>query len=236
MSLLFKDSGKVADVSKLDGIVVLYASAFGNKDAHGDIIMPGAYAKTIKEQGPGGANRIKHLWMHWYEDIIGKPLELIEDDIGLRVVSSISKTDLGRDALILYDEGVITEHSVGIGSVKRNEEDEAEILECRLWEYSSVTWGANPRTPTLSVKGLTGKDDESVITTDLELQKQNASRALNTGISDRLCKSIEAWMQSIDQPHQGNLVPDQQLADDLGAMVILSQIVNLNRSIETWKR
>jgi phage head maturation protease len=39
------------------------ASVFGNVDAAGDRVMPGAFSKTISE----GAKRAKHLWMHSWE-------------------------------------------------------------------------------------------------------------------------------------------------------------------------
>jgi HK97 family phage prohead protease len=39
------------------------ASVFGNVDAVGDRVMPGAFAKTIAE----GAKRCKHLWNHSYQ-------------------------------------------------------------------------------------------------------------------------------------------------------------------------
>jgi len=203
--MIYKDSGNIADVSRLDGIVVLYASAFGNRDADGDIIARGAFKKTIQEQGPGGANRVKHLWMHWPSDIIGRPLELEEDSKGLRVVSKISKTQAGRDALILYEEGVITEHSVGMSHIDRDDTDLSVIKQARLWEYSSVTWGANPLTPTIDVKSLTGQEDEECrIPTPLEVQVTNAGRALSTGISDELCQKIESWLGLV----KGHVTPE----------------------------
>ena len=195
MEIIYKDSGSIADISHLDGIVVLYAAAFGNIDAHGDIFAPGAFSKTIQEQGPAGADRIKHLWMHWPDDIIGKPLELEQDDVGLKVVSKVSRTTLGRDAIILYEDGVITEHSVGISTIGRDDDTPAIIKEARLWEYSSVTWGANPLTPTVDVKSLGGQG-VAKIPTPLEVQIKNAGRALSTSnISDELGRKIEAWLK-----------------------------------------
>ena len=241
MAFLFKDSGTLADVSVMDGIVVLYASAFGNKDSHGDIIAKGAYAKTIQERGPAGSNRVKHLNMHWWDELLGVPLELIEDDKGLRVVSKISKTRKGLDTLLLYQDGVITEHSVGIDVMKRDDSDQAIILEARLWEYSTVTWGANPLTPTVSVKQLPGqfKDEQPQIPTPLASQIATASRALNTGgLSDELYVSIEQWLDTVKdlgQPHQDALVPDQEAADMIHQLAILSNINSMNQSLKTWK-
>ena len=241
MSYLIKDSGTIADVSLLDGIVVLYASGFGNKDSHGDVIAKGSYAKTIKERGPAGSNRIKHLNMHVWEELLGVPLELIEDSKGLRVVSKVSKTRRGLDALLLYQDGVITEHSVGIDVLQRDEVDQAIILEARLWEYSSVTWGANALTPTVSVKHLPGqlKEDQVVIPTPLSSQIEKASRALNTGgLSEELCQSIEHWLDQVKdlgQPHLEDQMPGQEVADRIQQLAIESSIYSLNKSLNTWK-
>jgi len=243
MAFLLKDSGTIADVSLLDGIVVLYASGFGNKDSHGDIIVKGAYAKTIKERGPAGSNRIKHLNMHWWDELLGVPLELTEDEKGLRVVSKISKTRRGLDALLLYQDGVITEHSVGIDVLNRDEDDQAIILEARLWEYSSVTWGANSLTPTVSVKQMPGqfKSEKAIMPTPLASQIETASRALNTGgLSDELAMSIEQWLGTVKdlggQPHlSDDQVPDQEAADQLKQLALLSNIQLINQSLSTWK-
>ncbi len=230
MPQLYKDSGFVADVSEMQGIVVLYASAFNNQDAHGDIIAPGAFAKTIRERGPQGSNRIKHLWMHWWDDMIGRPLELAEDEKGLRVVSKLSDTTLGRDALILYKDGVITEHSIGLDVMERDDEDTRVIKEIRLWEYSSVTWGANSQTPTVETKG-SGRGANAEILTPLPTQIENARRALATGVSDGLCKTIEAWIdQATGRTHPED-APHQQLADQVGQLALLSRIRALNTGL-----
>jgi len=237
MDIIYKDSGQIADISHLDGIVVLYAAAFGNMDSHGDIFMPGAFKKTIQEQGPRGSNRIKMLWMHWWDELLGVPLELEEDDVGLRVVSKVSKTQLGRDALILYDDGVITEHSVGISAVIR-EEDEvgntAQIKEARLWEYSPVTWGANPLTPTVDVKSALGREASATIPTPLEVQIKNAGRALHTSnISDELGRKIESWLKlAKGEATPEELGPDApKLDSSLEELVLLSQSYLVNLTI-----
>jgi hypothetical protein len=154
----------------------------------------------------------------------------------LRVVSKIAKTQRGVDALILYNEGVITEHSVGIDVLKRDEQDEAIILEARLWEYSAVTWGANPQTPTVSVKQMPGrfKDEQATIPTPLASQIETASRALNTGgLTDETYQKIEHWLDVIKergQPHQQ--MPAQETADKLQQMAILSKLHSINNSIQ----
>ncbi|MFW5855774.1 MAG: HK97 family phage prohead protease [Bacillota bacterium] len=119
-----------------------YAAVFGNKDSYGDIIEKGAFAKTLKEHG----QRVKVLWQHDPWTPIGKPIEMKEDDRGLRVKGRVSDTDKGREALRLMRDDVVNELSIGYDPIKKepDQERDANILkEVRLWEFSPVTFAAN---------------------------------------------------------------------------------------------
>lgn len=147
----------IKDVSSKKGIVKAYFAVFGNKDSDNDIIEPGAFKKSIEERGPDGSDRIKHFKNHSTWDVPGKLLELGEDEKGGWFLSQLSKSTLGRDTLIEYQEGIITEHSHGF-QVMQEEVDEAgtnHIKESRLWEVSTLTaWGANHLTNTEFVKEI----------------------------------------------------------------------------------
>ena len=129
-----------------------YAAAFLNVDSWGDRLMPGCFAKTIQEN----AGRIKVCRQHDSWDVIGKPLELKEDEIGLFTRSHISKTQSGDEVLELARDGVLTEMSIGYRLVpdKFTENDWGgyDIYELRLMEYSPVTWAANPLARITGVK------------------------------------------------------------------------------------
>ena len=84
-----------------------YAATW-DRDQVGDVIMPGAFAKTIAERFPKGD--IKILYNHW--EAIGIRLEMREDEKGLWVKGKISKTTLGDDVLELMRDGVVNLHSL----------------------------------------------------------------------------------------------------------------------------
>lgn len=152
MSILFKSAplGELVDADEKKGIVKGYASYFNNKDSDSDIIRPGAYAKTIKENG----HRVKYLYQHNMAQPLGKMLELVEDDKGLMFTAEIAKTTLGNDVLELMKAGVITENSVGILPMqKEHKGDYREITEVKLYEVSAVTLAANEEAKILDVKG-----------------------------------------------------------------------------------
>lgn len=164
---LFKSTkADIVDLDSIKGIVSGYFSAFGNIDSDGDILVQGAYAKSIAENGPESNNpRIQHLWQHDSWKPLGRPFELKEDDKGLFFRTKLSMTSWGKDALQLYDDGVINEHSVGINILRTEQVSDGvqKVLEVKLWEGSSVTWGANEDTPTESVKSLEKKSPKELI-------------------------------------------------------------------------
>lgn len=127
------------DIDIQGRIVKGYFSVFDNVDSDGDIIRKGAYEKTLK----ANRSRIQHLWQHNPHMPIGKLQELKEDSKGLYFESKLSDTALGNDVLKLYKEGIIREHSVGFEVKDQIQSDHREITEIKLWEGSTVTWGAN---------------------------------------------------------------------------------------------
>lgn len=157
---------QIVDADAKKGIVSGYFNKFNNVDSDGDIIRPGAFAKTISENGPTSRlPRIKHLMNHDPSQPLGKLTSLREDSYGLAYESTIGTHNLGRDFIKMVESGLISEHSIGFRIMKRNQlqsfEDYQknpsagwfEITELKLYEGSSLTaWGANPLTPITGLK------------------------------------------------------------------------------------
>jgi HK97 family phage prohead protease len=192
----------VTDVDQLKGIVTGYFSVFGNKDSDGDIVMPGAYKKTLKENGPDSEKpRILHLFQHDPYKVLAKPTILKEDKKGLYFESEISKTSLGKDVLQLYMDKVLTEHSIGYMIIKREVDesnDESKrvqrLIELKLWEGSTVSWGANMDALVESVKN--GKPDKSVM--DKLLAKFEAlETAVKGSYTDDTARQLEISLNQL---------------------------------------
>ncbi len=152
-------TAKIADVDEKEGIVKAYFSAFGNIDADNDMIQAGAHAKTMMERGPAGTGRIKHFKYHDRWQVPGVLTEMGEDTFGGYFVSKLAPTMLGKDTLIEYQAGIITEHSFGFQIIKSEKVNAGEqneyqlITETKIWEVTSLTaWGANEDARTISVK------------------------------------------------------------------------------------
>jgi len=184
-TILYKASpvGELIDADEKAGIIKGYGSYFGNKDSDNDVIMKGAYKKTIAENG----ERVKYLYQHDMNQPIGKMTELYEDDKGLVFVAEIAKTQLGKDVVELMKSGVITENSVGIMPIQKNNKgDYREITEVKLYEISAVTLAANDQAKILDVKG-------NVDVEKLSKRYDNLSKLIRKGdISDEMGFAIEA--------------------------------------------
>ena len=184
-TIIYKSTpiGELLDADEHAGIIKGYGSYFGNKDSDNDIIMKGSYTKTIKENG----DRVKYLYQHDMNQPIGKMRELYEDEKGLVFVAEIAKTQLGKDVVELMKSGVLTENSVGIMPMqKENKGEYREISEVKLYEVSAVTLAANDQAKILDVKG-------NVDVEKLSKRYDNLCKIIRKGdISDELGYAVEA--------------------------------------------
>lgn len=146
-------TGELKDLDMKGRRVSGYLSSFDNLDSDGDVIVKGAYAKSIKER----KDDIFFLNQHNWKQPHGKFDELTEDDYGLYFVSKpLIDTSYSMDALKLYEAGIVKEHSVGFNTIKNEDKDGINYLkEIKLYEGSNVTLGANSLTPFRGFKSMT---------------------------------------------------------------------------------
>ena len=134
-------------------IVEAYASIFGNKDSEGDVVNQGAFKKTIHEN----AYRIKPLFNHNVNSIIGKTVHISEDSTGLYTKTKFVDTPLSNEIYTLIKENILNELSIGYNIIKYSFDRDTTtwyLEELKLYEYSFVTFAANPKTHVTSVKNI----------------------------------------------------------------------------------
>lgn len=145
---------QIKSVDGDQGIFEAHAAVFGNVDSEGDIIEPGAFARTLAEGAAAGG--VKILAMHNDRLLpVGKSLELREDDVGLYVRGYLSNTAMGSDMRQLVRDGVIDELSIGYDpKVYEYDADRYRHLkDVELLEISLVPWAANNQAKIISYKG-----------------------------------------------------------------------------------
>lgn len=127
-------------------IAGLASTWWGEPDAYGDVVAPGAFAASIAERAT------KFLYEHLTP--IGKQLELRETDDGLFGRWSVVDTTAGTDAYKLAKAGVLD--SLSIGYVPLEWElrgDGARVLQkVDLYEVSAVALPANSNAVITDVK------------------------------------------------------------------------------------
>lgn len=151
----------IKDLNLKDRIVQAYYFNAKTIDSDNDIISIDAYDKSITERGPkSGQPRIKHLFNHW--EGVGTIQELGKDEKGGWFMSKLGRHTAGRDVLLMYEDGLITEHSHGFETINSSLEtiegkEIRRIKEGVLWEVTSLDkWGANMNTPV--IKSLEDRD------------------------------------------------------------------------------
>jgi HK97 family phage prohead protease len=208
---------KVKDVDYKGRTVIIYPSAFNDEDSDGDVILPGAFKKTISENGPDSRQpRIKHLRQHITSELVGKPKVMLEDSKGLLVHSIIANTTLGNDVLKLYELDLY-EHSIGFQIPQGKTRKEGSInyiSEIKLFEYSSVTWGAQADTPLVGMKSLSKDDQLASLGGRIEKMAKAFSRGTFT---DELFTLLEIEMKQMQQCYSDLVDPPSRLRFPMGA-------------------
>ena len=131
-----------------------HAAVFGNRDLGGDIIEPGAFARTLKARDGKAVLLLGHD--------AGKRVGVVylsEDGKGLRVDRGVLnlKTQQGRDAYedvkFQHSHGIPLELSIGYETVKKEHRgDTRHLQEIKLHEVSLVTIAMNPKARVTAVK------------------------------------------------------------------------------------
>lgn len=114
-----------------DGTFEGYASLFNLPDLGRDIVMPGAFARSLATRGTSG---IKLLWQHQAAQPIGSWLEIREDARGLFVRGKLNlEVARARELLALLREGAATAFPSAIAPRRREPIANPACGNCCRW-------------------------------------------------------------------------------------------------------
>lgn len=144
----------VSDSGEFEG----YGSVFGVKDSYSDIVVPGAFLKSLNTWSSKGKLPAM-LWQHNMSEPVGVYTEMREDETGLYVKGRLLVDDdpLAKRAHAHMKAGSLSGLSIGY-ILKDWEYDKDKggwlLKEIDLWEVSLVTFPANDEARISEVKSL----------------------------------------------------------------------------------
>lgn len=134
-----------------DGGIEGFAAVYGNVDGGGDIILPGAFTKSLR-----GRKTLPMLLYHDNRRPIGVWNEFDDTAKGLKVRGRIvTETADGAQAHVLAKAGAIAGLSIGYQMLKARATDTArELMELGLYEVSLTPTPMNDRATITRVKDI----------------------------------------------------------------------------------
>jgi HK97 family phage prohead protease/HK97 family phage major capsid protein len=194
---------KTADLP--EGSFEGWASTFGNVDAVGDRVMPGAFTKSISS-----GRTVPLLWMHRSEDptsFVGEVVNAVETPEGLKIHGKFDlDTAQGAAAYKQVKARRVEALSIGyrVNTATKGADGVNELRDLDLVEVSVVTRGANPEAtigavksapapgiPTAPIRSALARAAAARITTD---QKAGPTVSIRT---EMLTKTRETAVTSI---------------------------------------
>jgi HK97 family phage prohead protease len=168
----------------VDGSVEGYASLFGEIDAARDMVMPGAFAQTLKQRG---LRKIPMLFQHDPSEPVGVWLELKEDFRGLRARGRlIPDVARARELLSLMRAGAIDGLSIGYRTVRGQIDPKTRVrrlYQVDLWEISIVTF------PLLNGARVSAVKDAQPKVSRLRAQAEREWQGMLAGLPLEQCRA-----------------------------------------------
>lgn len=189
------DAGESTDpppeADSASGTFEALVSVFGVKDSYGEIVMPGAFTKTLAAWEEKG-DPIPIYWSHRLDDPdfnIGHVLDAKEIDTGLWIKGQLDLTNVkAKSVHNLMRARRVTDFSFSFnvppgGAAESASGDAVELKEIDLYEVGPTPIGANPDTELIGVKAgrvLSAKNVETITAA------RDALRAADSALSDLL--------------------------------------------------
>ncbi|MFN7038683.1 MAG: phage major capsid protein [Alphaproteobacteria bacterium] len=173
------------------GLITGYASVFNIIDFHNDILIQGAFYKTISTKA---LHEIKLLWQHKVDEPIGIISHIEEDKYGLYIEAKLLlNVNRALEAYYLIKEGSIRGLSIGYKPKEYyyNEEHIRVITEVELKEISLVTFPANNEASIINYKTINFLDLSNKLEKVHELYAQ--PKATQKLIDDSSI-DVEKWL------------------------------------------
>lgn len=198
-----------------------YASTFDNVDSYDDVVMRGAFVKTL-QQNPN----FKIFWQHDSQMPLGVPVYASEDSKGLYIKVKLPKADsFVRDRVIPQMKcGSIDKMSIGYSTIKCSYKSsngtQLRLLdEVKLWEVSLVSIPANDQATVTNFKSA--QLDEVKSLKDIE------GFLKDSGMSAKMAKTLISKIKEFSPRDEGET---EQKRDAVACPDLKSLLDEINTS------
>lgn len=197
-----------------NGEVEGYASIFGNIDQHGEIVERGAFTKTIAERG----DKVLFCWQHNKHEIIGKIVELREDQKGLYFRAQFAPTPRGQEARELLKMGALGGFSFGFNVIQEAQErlsngrPVVRLKQLRLTEISAVSQPCNEEALPLGVKSLDEPEFNDAEMALIEEFKNSIIAQRTADTDEGVSEEPEGIVDQVEPAHPEPITEEQIIA------------------------
>lgn len=230
-----------------------HGSVFGNVDHGGDIVVPGAFKRTLANHKKNG-KLPQMFWAHQMDQVPGKWLEMSEDNSGLYVKGELAPTQLGNDIHTLLKMEAVRGMSIGYSTKDYDFDKDGNRLlkEVELWEVSIVSLAMNPEAEIHYVKSRLSEVGEYIPTMkEIAFLKRDAEHFLQgKGFNRRLAVACAANLfenigkeATLEPKKEEEAISDSILTPEeievqagLGSFREKQQAYELNRILERYFR
>lgn len=178
-----------------------YGSTFGNVDLGDEIVVPGAFKKSLAVHTKAGTVP-QMFWMHQPDRVPGAWSEMHEDEDGLYVRGQLADTELGNEMHALLQMKAVRGLSIGFQTVAWDYDKRGKRLlkEVDLWEVSLVSLAMNPLAKVEAVKSRLSREGVYVPTpreVEIMLREANLSNSAAKSIVSLLFNKSAGMVDSL---------------------------------------
>lgn len=184
-----------------------YGAVFGNVDSYGDVIAPGAFAKSLASHYSEGSQPLMFLNHDAFGSLpIGRWTDMAEDGHGLKVHGELLDTQMGRDTYTALKAGAINGLSIGFRPIEfatrsKPEDPRRTLKAVDLVEVSVVTLPANQKARVSAVKSM-GEDMDvrqlEELLRELGLSKSESIAVASQFKSNKELDEIKSTLAALD--------------------------------------
>lgn len=191
-----------------------HGSIFGNVDLGGDIVLPGAFKRSLAQHRKEGSLP-QMFWMHDPSRVPGKWLSMSEDEDGLAVKGVLAPTDLGNEIHTLLKMDAVRGLSIGYMTKDQDFDKDGNrlIKEADLWEVSVVSLPMNPLAQVAHVKTRLSAEGAYVPTArefETSFRKMGCSKQISRKLVSMIFDSSGVTLEESDDEAGATLAESEK--------------------------